>query len=161
TFESMAQYIVLPANLTGVGDASQIQVGRVSGSLFEVLQVRAARGRTLTPGDEPSDRPEVAVITDASWRQRFGSDAGIRGRLLVLSGVPRTIGGFLEPAFQLPTERLASVAEAFVPIHMDASQVGWEGDHNNEAFGRLRAGITPDQARAELDVLQVQVSDIA
>src|SRR6478609_3236116 len=42
TLESMAQYIVLPANLTGVGDAAQIQVGRVSGSLFDVLRVRAA-----------------------------------------------------------------------------------------------------------------------
>src|SRR4051812_23046711 len=59
TFESMAQYIVLPANLTGAGDASQILVGRASGSLFDVLQVEAARGRTLTAADEPTDRPEV------------------------------------------------------------------------------------------------------
>src|SRR5262249_40417893 len=41
TFESMAQYIVLPANLTGVGDAAQILVGRASGSLFDVLRVQA------------------------------------------------------------------------------------------------------------------------
>src|SRR6185295_14999205 len=53
TFDAMAEFIVLPANLTGVGDAAQIQVGRVGGSLFDVLQVQAARGRTLTPGDEP------------------------------------------------------------------------------------------------------------
>jgi putative ABC transport system permease protein len=161
TFESMAQYIVLPANLTGVGDAAQIQVGRVSGSLFDVLQVRAVRGRVLSPEDEPSGRPEVAVITDACWRQRFGSDGGIVGRTLVLDGVPRTIVGVLGPEFQLPTERLASVAEAFVPIHMDVSRVGWEGDHNDEGIGRLRAGVTPEQARAELDVLQVQVGAIA
>ena len=160
TFESMSQYIVLPTNLIGVGDAAQIFVGRASGSLFDVLQVRAALGRTLTTADEPSDRPEVAVITDACWRQRFGSDPGVVGRGVVLDGKPRTIVGVLGPGFQLPTERL-SVADAFVPIHMDTSRVGWEGDHNDEAIGRLRAGVTLERARAELDVLQVQVSDIA
>jgi predicted permease len=161
TFESLAQYIVRPANLTGIGDATQINVGRVSGSLFEVLQVQAALGRTLMPADEPSDQPEVAVITDAMWRQRFGADPGIIGRRLVLEGKPHTIVGVLRPDFRLPTERLASNGEAFVPIHVDAERVGWWGDHNNEAIGRLRAGITPEEARAELDVLQAQVSDIA
>jgi MacB-like periplasmic core domain len=112
-----AQYIVLPANLTGVGDATQISVGRVSGTLFDVLGVRAALGRTLMPGDEPSAQPEVAVITDAAWRQRFGSDPRVIGRALVLEGMPRTIVGVLPPDFRLPTERLASNGDVFVPIH--------------------------------------------
>src|SRR6185503_4270079 len=59
TFESMAQYIVLPGNLTGVGDAAQILVARASGSLFDVLQVQAALGRTLMVSDEPSAQAEV------------------------------------------------------------------------------------------------------
>src|SRR5215510_2364157 len=84
TFESMAQYIVLPANLTGAGDAAQIQAARVSGSLFDVLQVQAAIGRTLQTDDEPSGQPEVLVITDAFWRQRFGSDPGVVGRTVAL-----------------------------------------------------------------------------
>src|SRR4051794_587872 len=67
-FESMAQYIVLPANLTGSGDAAQIFVGRASGSLFDVLRVRAAIGRTLTPDDEPSERPTVAGVGGAGGR---------------------------------------------------------------------------------------------
>src|SRR5262245_38497652 len=160
SFESMAQYIVLPANLTGTGDAVQIQVARASGSLFDVLRVRAALGRTLQPSDEPSSQAEVIVITDACWRQRFGSDRNIVGRTVGLDGRPRTIVGVLGPDFRLPTERL-SIADGFVPIHMDTERVGWWGDHNNEAFGRLRAGVTPEQARAELDVLQVQVSEIS
>ena len=160
-FESLAQYIILPANLTGVGDATQIDVAHASGSLFEVLRVQAALGRTLTPDDEPSGRPEVAVITDRTWRQRFGSDPAILGRALVLDGTPHAIVGVLGADFRLPTERLASNVDAFVPIYMDAARVGWEGDHNNEAIGRLRAGVTAEQARAELDVLQSQVSAIA
>jgi predicted permease len=161
TFESMAQYIVLPANLTGAGDATQIPVGRVSGSFFDVLRVQAARGRVLNPSDEPSGRPEVAVISDAGWRQRFASDPAIVGRSIVLDGKPRIIVGVLGPEFRLPTERLVSSGEAFVPIHMDAERVGWVGDHNNEAFGRLRDGVSLEQARAELDLLQRRVSEIA
>src|SRR5262252_2629076 len=160
TFESMAQYIVLPANMTGAGDAAQVQVARVSGSLFDVLRVQAAIGRTLTPGDEPSGRPETAVITDAAWRQRFSADRGVVGRSIVIDGRPRTIVGVLPAEFSLPSQRLAA-AELFVPIHMDVSRTGWEGDHNNEAVGRLLAGATIDQAHAELDVLQAQVSQIA
>jgi len=161
TFESMAQYIVLPANLTSAGDATQIPVGRVSGSFFGVLRVPAARGRVLNPSDEPSGRPEVAVISDSCWRQRFASDPAIVGRSIVLDGKPRTIVGVLGPEFRLPTERLVAPGEAFVPIHMDAERVGWVGDHNNEAVGRLRNGVSLEQARAELDLLQRQVSEIA
>jgi predicted permease len=160
TFESMAQYIVLPGNLTGVGDAAQILVARASGSLFDVLQVQAALGRTLMVSDEPSAQAEVVVITDACWRQRFGSDPAVVGRAVAIDGTPRTIVGVLRADFHLPTER-PSIPDAFVPIHADASRVGWEGDHNDEAIGRLRAGVTPEQARAELDVLQLQVSAIA
>jgi predicted permease len=161
TFESMAQYIVVPANLTGSGDAAQIAVARASGSLFEVLQAQPALGRTFGPADEPSDTPEVAVISDACWRQRFGSDPNIVGRPMVIDGKPRTIVGVMRPDFRLPSERPASNADAFVPIHMDVERVGWEGDHNNDAVGRLRPGVTPEQARAELDVLQAQVGEIA
>jgi putative ABC transport system permease protein len=160
SFESLAQYIALPANLTGAGDAAQIIVGRSSGSLFDVLQVQAALGRTLTRDDEPSDRPEVVVIGDGLWRRRFGSDPGVIGRPLSLDGKPRTIVGVLPAGFRVPVQRTAS-ADAYVPIHMDTERVGWVGDHNNDAIGRLRAGVTPEQARAELDVLQAQVSAIA
>jgi putative ABC transport system permease protein len=160
SFESMAQYIVRPANLTGVGDAAQILVARASGSLFDVLHVQAALGRTLMTNDEPSGQPAVMVITDACWRQRFGSDRNVVGRTVALDGTPRTIVGVLGPDFHLPTERV-SVPDAFVPIHVDIEGVGWQGDHNDEAIGRLRAGVTLAQARAELDVLQAQVSDIA
>jgi len=160
SFESMAQYIVRPANLTGAGDAAEVQAGRCSGSFFDVLQVRAAIGRTLTPADESLSRPDVVVLTDAMWRQRFSADPAVVGRSLVLDGRPRTIVGVLAADFQLPTAR-SSTVDLFVPIQMAAERVGWEGDHNNDAIGRLRAGVTAEQARAELDVLQTQVGEIA
>jgi putative ABC transport system permease protein len=161
TFESMAQYIAVPANLTGAGDAAQILVGRCSGSFFHVLGLEAMLGRTLSPADEPIGRPEVVVISHSLWRERLAGDPGVLGRSLTLDGRPYTIVGVLPAGFRPPTMRSVAGVDAFVPIHMDAERVGWEGDHNNDAIGRLREGITPEQARAELDTLQAQVSDIA
>jgi putative ABC transport system permease protein len=159
SFESMAQYIVLPANLTGAGDAAQISVVHASGSIFDVLQVHAATGRTLTPADDEEDKRFVAVISDTLWRQRFGADPSVVGRAIVLDGKPFTVVGVLGPDFRLPHgEQLTENIDAFVPVHVE---VGWVGDHNDEAIGRLRERVTVDQARAELDVLQAQVSEIA
>jgi putative ABC transport system permease protein len=161
-FESMAQFIAVPGNMTGAGDAAQITVVRTSGSLFDVLQVPAARGRTLTPGDEQAGRPDVAVLSDRAWRERFGGDPAVVGRSIGLDGRPYVVVGVLAQGFELPTRlRLTDELDAFVPIRMERERVGWVGDHNNAAIGRLKAGVTVEQARAELDVLQRQVSVVA
>ena len=162
SFESLAQYIATPMNLTGRGEAAQVTIVKASGSLFDVLRVSAALGRTLTPDDERADRPRVAAVTDAFWRQRLGSDPGSVGQAITLDGNPYIVVGVLPPDFRLPRgEQLSEKFDGFVPIRMADERVGWVGDHNNDAFGRLKPGVTPDEARAELDVLQAQVGAIA
>ena len=162
SFDSMAQYIPLPANLTGSGDASQITVVHSSGSLFDVLKAQASIGRTLTPDDEASSRPAVTVLGDGIWRQRFGSDPTVIGRSIVIDGKPRIVVGVMPATFRLPVgARLSDKLDAFVAIRMDEEHVGWVGDHNNAAIGRLKAGVDPTRAQAELDVQQRQVSVVA
>ncbi len=159
SFEAMAQYLPLPANLTGVGPAEQISVTRASGSLFAVLGVQPARGRTLTPDDERAERADVTVITDTFWRQRLNGDPAVLGKAITLDGKPYTVVGVLRPDFRLPVgAQLRANLDAFIPLRVN---VGWIGDHNNQAIGRLRRGVTIEQARTELNVLQAQVSGIA
>ena len=162
SFESLAQYIVRPVNLTGSGDAARIDVVRATGSIFDALQVKAAIGRTLTPDDEREERPQAVVITDRLWRQRFGADPAVVGRAIALDSIPHTVVGVLPGDFRLPNRtELTAKLDGFVAIRMASERVGWVGDHNNEAIGRLKAGVTAEEARAELDVLQAQVSAIA
>ena len=162
SFDSLAQYIRLPANLTGAGDAVQITLVHTSSSLFDVLRVRAAVGRTLAPDDDRTDRPEVVVITSQLWRRLFDADRSLVGRSITLDGKSHLVVGVLPADFRLPvTGQLTPKVDAFVPIRMDEDHVGWVGDHNNSAIGRLREDVTSEQARAELDVLQSQVSAIA
>jgi predicted permease len=162
TFESLAQYIALSANLTGSGEATPITVVHASASLFNVLQVPASIGRTFAADDERPGRPAVVVVTNRLWRERLGADPAVLGRAIVLDGTPHTVVGVLPPGFRLPMhQQLTANLDAFVPIRLEDDRVGWVGDHNDSAIGRLREGVTPDQARAELNTLQAQVSELA
>src|SRR5262245_3228276 len=149
SFESMAQYIALPANLTGVGEAAQITVVHASSSLFDVLGLQTAAGRALATDDERTGRPAVAVITDSFWKQRFGGDPAAIGRSIALTGIPHLIVGILPAGFRLPgaTRPTAVPPDVVVSIRLDDDHVGWVGDHNNAAIGRLRPGVTPERAR--------------
>jgi putative ABC transport system permease protein len=160
SFESMAQFITRPANLTGVGDAAQIAVTHASGSLFDVLQVPALVGRPLSPRDELAESPYVAVLTESCWRERFAGDPSIVGRSMVLDGRPYSVVGVMPASARLP-EAVASKVDAFVAIRLADDRVGWVGDHNNAAVGRLKAGVSPEAAQSELNVLQAHVSELA
>jgi predicted permease len=157
SFDSMAQYITRAANLTGRGEAAQVNIAHANATLFDVLRTRAAIGRTLTLADELEGAPDVITLTDASWRRRFGADPGIVGQAVVLEGKPYVVVGVLPAAFALPDQRQNEPVDGFIPLRPIA---GWMGDHNNQAIARLRPGITIEQARAELDVLQTQVGAI-
>lgn len=157
SFESIAQYITRPANFTGRGEAAQLTIARANGTIFDVLRTSAAIGRTLTQADEADGAPDVIALTDASWRRRFGADPGIIGHAVVLDGKAYTVVGVLPADFGLPEQRASEPVDAFIPLRPTA---GWMGDHNNQAIARLRPGVTLDQARAELDVLQAQISAI-
>jgi len=159
SFESMGQFVVGAANLTGAGEAAELRLVRASGSLFDVLQVPAALGRSLTPDDEDAGRPAVVVLSDRIWRERFGGDPSLIGRPIALDGRPHVVVGVLPAGFRLPDgARLTDRLDAFVPMRMTVENVGWVGDHNNAAIARLKSGVTPEQAQAELNVLQTQVS---
>lgn len=158
SFDGLATYRSLPANLTGAGEAAQIDVVRTSGSLFDVLRAPAALGRTLAISDEPESAADVAVISHALWQTRFNGDTAIVGKPIVLDGRTHTIVGVLRADFRLPNELVGSTSDAYVPLRVN---VGWVGDHNNQGVGRLRDGVTMQQARTELDILQAQVAKFA
>lgn len=158
-FTGLAQYITLPANLTSGGPAAQIVVTQASGSLFDVLGESAARGRALAANDDRPDSPAVAVIGDGLWRQRFGGTPDVLGAAIVIDGTSYTVVGVLAPGFRLPEgQRLRADVEAVIPMRIE---VGWVGDHNNSAIGRLAEGATIEQAQAEIDVLQRQAAEQA
>jgi len=138
----------------------------VSGNYFEVLGVRAARGRTLLPGDESAPgRQPVVVLSDGLWRRDFGADPAIVGTIITVNNQPLTVAGITDPAFH-GTSVVYDV-ELYVPITM-APALGFTfnsrestpstilADRQAGVFmpqGFLRPGTTLARATAQTEAL--------
>jgi putative ABC transport system permease protein len=168
SFSSMAAMDWRTSTLTGAGEASQVVVLRTSGTLFDVLQIPITLGRGLAREDENRERPAVAVISDGLWRERLGGDPSVLGRPLLLNGTPYTVVGVLPPNYSLPrlqplgeSGTMANNVAAIVPFRISIANFDWMGMFNYGVVARLAPGVTLQRARAEMDVLQSAVAEIA
>jgi putative ABC transport system permease protein len=141
------------ATVTGLGDAFQVPIFKATANWFDVLGVRATRGRTFLPEEE--EGADVAVITDRFWKARFGGDPNVIGRALVLDGVTHTIVGVIP---KLPVSWTGPNADIwttkpFVILGFSHERM-MRGTAFLRAVGRLKAGVTKEQAFAALQVLE-------
>jgi putative ABC transport system permease protein len=134
-------------NLTGRGDAIQLDAARVGQDFFQTLGVRPLLGRWLLPEENEPGRDRVVVLSHALWQQRFGGDAAIVGRTVRLDGEPYEVVGVMPEGFSYPEGR-----EAWVPMEYDASFLGEQnrGSYFLPAFGRLKPGVSAEAAATEL-----------
>src|SRR5258705_3888148 len=101
TFKELsAVSMTVRATLTGVGDATELPIQLVSGTLFGVLGVRPALGRDFTP-QEDAPGVRVVMLSDRLWRQRFGADPSIVNRNVMLNGQPTLVVGVMPPGFSI------------------------------------------------------------
>ena len=114
SFLGIAALHQLPMNLTGAGDAEQVQGLRVTGEFFSVLGVAPLLGRTIVPGEDVAGGPRTVVLTHALWQQRYGGDPSAIGRLVSINGTAHEIVGVMPPGFAFPGMR----AELFVPLQI-------------------------------------------
>jgi predicted permease len=139
---------------SGRGPAELVGIQLVSGNFFDVLGVRAQRGRLVSEEDDAAPGASaVAVISDALWRNRFGGDPLVIGRTIRLNGFPFTVIGVGPPGFQ--GHFIGFPFEVWVPLAMAAQAAPGEdvAARDNdwlELVGRLAAGQTVAQAQADL-----------
>jgi putative ABC transport system permease protein len=129
-------------------------------ALFEVFPVRPVLGRLLTDDDERPGAGTVALLGHAYWRQRFGSDAAVVGRTMVLERGARatfTIVGVLPPDFtDIPSFARVQVV---LPSAIDPDARHGRALRNRLVYARLAAGATAADARAEMDVVAARLAD--
>ena len=128
---------------------------RTSPRFFSVMATPAALGRTFTPDEERFGGPAVVVISDAFWRTRLNADTSIVGRSLTLGGVNRTVVGVMPPSFRYPTVW----AEAWIPAQMAAGLLSARKARFYTAVGRLKPGVTVEQARDDLNAIQSRLGE--
>ncbi|HZF11424.1 MAG TPA: ABC transporter permease, partial [Thermoanaerobaculia bacterium] len=135
--------------LSGVDEPEQLSGVAASANLFSLLGAKARVGRTFLPGEDVPGRDHVVVLAHGLWVRRFGADPRIAGRRLLLNGQPYEVIGVMPAGFAFPERR----QEIWVPL----APVGEDRDSRGslwlDVVGRLRPGVRPAQADAELAAL--------
>ncbi len=155
TMTAVAAWTTAQQNLTGDGDPLRVGVGLVTANTFEVLGAAPMMGRTIRPEEDVPQGPPVAVLGYRLWQARFGADAGIVGRKVLLNDVPVEIVGVMPAGFRLPTdftEDAAEPTELWRAIQFDMSQLE-RGSHGYYAAATLAPGQTAATATEELRAL--------
>jgi len=144
---------IIPFTLTGLGDAVQLFGGKVTSNYFDVLGVQPIRGRNFLPEEE--ETADVAMVTENFWQKRMGGDANVIGRSITLDGVPHTIVGVLP---NLPFSWIGPNAEIWTTKPFVVPGLSYERIMRGSGFlrviGRLKPGMTIEQARAALPPLE-------
>lgn len=158
SFERAALIIPHGAQLTGSGDAATLPGAQVSADFFSVLGIKPALGRTFAPDEGTSTGAGVVVISNKLWRERFAADSSTVGRAIVLDGQPQTVIGVMPEAFDFPKLPAQGpvrgidpfpASEYWLAIAVDPAAMNYPGP----VIGRLRPGVTPQQAQAEVQTM--------
>ncbi len=162
SLSGLVAYRVAPVGMTYGGSNAHVWGYEVSGNYFDVLGVRAASGRTLTPADDQkAGAHPVVVLSYSSWQRRFAANPTIAGKTVKINGLDYTILGVMPRGF-FGTE-LILTPEFWVPMAMEAQiEPGdaWLDDRhtwNLWTLGRLKPGVTSAQAEAELNTVAAQL----
>lgn len=134
--------------LTGTGEPTQVTLGIMTRSAFEVLGVSPLRGRFPTAEEDAPDGPLVALISSGLWANRFGSDPAIIGRTIELQDRTREVIGVMPPDFAFPS----TGTDAWVPRQLNPESPNF-GGHGIAMIARLREGATLESAIADSESL--------
>ena len=165
SFEEIALAGERDFNLTGLGSAEVVDGGKASANLFDVLGVHPALGRTFLPEEDRPGNDQVVILTDSFWRSHFHADPSALRRTIALDGSPYRIVGVLPASFHFPSgEQLGPLMAFdphlafFKPLGLDTKKMNLLGGFDYVAIGRLKPGVTPSEASAELNVIQAQIA---
>ena len=142
-------------NLTGAGEPERLEGARVTASLFDVLQVYPALGRTFTEeAERVGGNERVVVLSDRLWTRRFGRDPTIVGRTIQLNSIPHLVLGVMPAGFAFPSREF----ELWAPLTVNPTDYRTRLGYSFFAYGRLRPGMTVRQAQAEMDVIAASLA---
>ncbi|MBW8876135.1 MAG: ABC transporter permease [Acidobacteria bacterium] len=133
-------------NLTGNGEPERLVGARVSAGYFETFGVRPLLGRVISAAEDSPGRDRVVVLSHGLWHDRFAADPRVIGREVRLNGLVHTVIGVMPPAF-------ASGGRLWVPLALTPEQASNFGDSYLRLLGRLRPGVSPAAAQAEVTAL--------
>ena len=166
SFQSVGAFKSDSFNLTGSGDAARLDGLRASAGFFPSLGISPFIGRTFTAEEDQIGHEHEVVLSYSLWRDRFGSDTQILGRLLQLNRESYTVIGVMPPGFVFPRgEEMPNgfpfprATQLWVPLALVPGPIIPGEDSELAVIGRLQPGITPPQAQSEMNVMCKRLED--
>jgi putative ABC transport system permease protein len=137
-----------------LGGPVRVQGTLVTYDYFDVFATPAALGRTFSRAADAATSERLVVLSHAVWSQQFASDPQIVGRPIRIDGVPATVVGVMPATFDYPSGSKAWILSPkpvpLPPIDVSGELLESREVHYFQAVGRLKPGVTPDAARADL-----------
>jgi putative ABC transport system permease protein len=153
-FERMAAFYARGLTLQSGDGAARLGGAVVSADLFPLLGVNPILGRAFRLEEDRAGGGRVVMLSHGLWRNRFSADPGIVGRALSLNGESYTVAGVMPEGFRFPIQ--SEPVELWINQALDAETppgaptTTQRGNHHINAVGRLRPGVTAEQAEARL-----------
>jgi predicted permease len=145
SFSHFVAVVLRPMTLVGDGEPERVTGTGTTAGLLAMLGTAPYLGVTFSPADfEVGNAAPFALISHAIWERQFGSDPEMIGRTVKVDGVSRVVVGVMPAGIRFPF-----AADVLIPISPDPTSQ--RAEHRLEALGRLKPGVTVEQARAELD----------
>jgi putative ABC transport system permease protein len=133
----------------------RIETAAVSPSVFEILGMEPALGRSFAPDEDQADRNHVVVLSAGLWQRRFGQDPNILGKKLSMDSGSFTIVGVAPPQFRLPGKQSTPQAELWIPYTPDPNDLlpANRGFRQLNVLGHLKPGSSRERAESELRII--------
>jgi predicted permease len=142
-------------DLTGNGSPEEVAGAIVTTGFFSTFRVQPILGRTFRSGEDGSSTQPLAVLSEELWRRRFGANPEVIGQAIALDGKPTTVIGVVPGAFHFPSPQ----SELWTNLHYEPPTR--RGPFFYRGIGRLKPGVSFEQAQAELNTIarQADVSE--
>lgn len=145
----LAAKLTLTAGPSGRLEAEELKAERVSASLFPLLGVQPAVGRSFRPEEDEPGRNSVVLLSHSLWTRKLGADESVVGKAIVLSNRSYTVAGVLPRGFSV----LDPAVDVWLPLGFDFNNARLAGGRSFAVIARLRDGVAVDRVRAEFETI--------
>jgi predicted permease len=154
SFSALAAFRQEDYNLTGMGQPERVPAQMVSADFFSLLGIKPVAGRLFRPEEDQVGAQPIALISGGFWKRKFGSSPDAIGKTLDLNGVGYTVVGVIPADFRYQSGNFHN-SDVYVPIGQwnDTTFRDRRTGMGMDAVGRLKAGVTLEQAHADMDAV--------